>query len=46
MVLSVAMLIVLTGMVLEGSGAIIDHGVKVALLRPITKTAAAQGVAK
>lgn len=46
MVLSVAMLIVLTGMVLEGSGAIIDHGVKVALLRPITKTAAAHGVAK
>ena len=46
MVLSVAMLIVLTGMVLEGSGAIIDHGVKVALLRPVTKTAAAQGVAK
>ncbi len=46
MVLSVAMLIVLTGMVLEGSGAIIDHGVKVALLHPTTKTAAAQGVAK
>ena len=46
MVLRVAMLIVLTGMVLEGSGAIIDHGVKVALLRPVTKTAAAQGVAK
>jgi hypothetical protein len=46
MVLSVAMLIVLTGMVLEGFGAIIDHGVKVSLLRPITKTAATQGVAK
>ncbi len=34
MVLSVAMLIVLTGLAIEGAGAIVDHGVKVALLRP------------
>ena len=34
MVLCVAMLIVLTGLSIEGAGAIIDHGVKVALLRP------------
>lgn len=34
MVLSVAMLIVLTGLGIEGAGAIIDHGVKVALLHP------------
>jgi hypothetical protein len=34
MVLSVAMLIVLTGLTIEGAGAVIDHGVKVALLRP------------
>ena len=34
MVLSVAMLIVLTGLSIEGAGAVIDHGVKVALLRP------------
>jgi hypothetical protein len=33
MVMSVAMLIVLTGLAVEGFGAIIDHGVKVALLR-------------
>jgi hypothetical protein len=33
MVLCVAMLIVLTGMAIEGAGAVIDHGVKVALLR-------------
>jgi hypothetical protein len=46
MVLCVAMLIVVTGMVLEGSGAIIDHGVKVALLRPIPKAPIAQGIAK
>jgi hypothetical protein len=39
MVLSVAMLIVLTGLSIEGAGAVIDHGVKVALLRP----AAAEG---
>lgn len=43
MVLCVAMLIVLTGMVLEGSGAIIDHGVKVALLRPAAKVPGALG---
>jgi hypothetical protein len=41
MVLSVAMLIVLTGLSIEGAGAVIDHGVKVALLRP-----AAAGSAK
>jgi len=34
MVLSVAFLIVLTGLTIEGSGAVIDHGVKIALLRP------------
>jgi hypothetical protein len=35
MVLSVAMLVVLTGLGIEGAGAVIDHGVKVALLRPL-----------
>lgn len=39
MVLSVAMLIVLTGLGIEGAGAIIDHGVKVALLHPATSGA-------
>ncbi len=33
MVLCVALLIALTGMAIEGAGAVIDHGVKVALLR-------------
>jgi len=33
MALCVAMLIVLTGLAIEGSGAVINHGVKVALLR-------------
>lgn len=33
MVMSVSMLIVLTGLAVEGAGAVIDHGVKVALLR-------------
>ena len=33
LVLSVAALIVVTGMAIEGAGAVIDHGVKVALLR-------------
>jgi hypothetical protein len=33
MVLSVAGLIVITGLALEGAGAVIDHGVKVALLK-------------
>jgi hypothetical protein len=33
MVLSVALLMVLTGLAIEGSGAVINHGVKVALLR-------------
>jgi hypothetical protein len=40
MVLAVAMLIVVTGLTIEGAGAVIDHGVKVALLRP---TAAGSG---
>lgn len=40
MVLSVAMLIVLTGLTIEGAGAVIDHGVKVALLRPSVTRAA------
>ena len=39
MVLSVAMLIVLTGLAVEGAGAVIDHGVKIALLRGNTKGA-------
>lgn len=46
MVLSVAMLIVLTGLTIEGFGAVIDHGVKVAFLRPIVKTAPVRGVEK
>jgi len=33
MVLCVALLIALTGMAIEGVGAVIDHGVKIALLR-------------
>jgi hypothetical protein len=33
MVLSVSMLIILTGLAVEGAGAVIDHGVKIALLR-------------
>ncbi len=33
MVMSVALLIVVTGLAVEGAGAIIDHGVKIALLR-------------
>jgi hypothetical protein len=33
LVLSVAGLIVITGLALEGAGAVIDHGVKIALLR-------------
>ena len=40
MLLSVAFLIVLTGLAIEGSGAVIDHGVKVALLRPSTTAGA------
>jgi hypothetical protein len=40
MVLSVSMLIVLTGLWIEGAGAIIDHGVKVALLRPAAEDTA------
>lgn len=34
MALCVAALIALSGLAIEGSGAVIDHGVKVALLRP------------
>jgi hypothetical protein len=33
MVLTVALLVVFTGLVIEGAGAVIDHGAKVALLR-------------
>jgi hypothetical protein len=33
MVLSVTLMIVITGLAIEGAGAIVDHGVKVALLR-------------
>jgi hypothetical protein len=36
MVLCVAMLIVVTGLSIEGAGAVIDHGVKVEFLRPAT----------
>jgi len=39
LVLSVAGLIVVTGLAVEGAGAIIDHGVKVALLRGASKGA-------
>ena len=39
LVLSVAGLIVVTGLAVEGAGAIIDHGVKVALLRDASKGA-------
>jgi hypothetical protein len=41
MTLCVAMMIVITGLAIEGAGAVIDHGVKVALLR-----SAAMGAAK
>jgi len=34
MVLCIAALIALSGLAIEGSGAVIDHGVKVELLRP------------
>lgn len=39
LVLSVAGLIVITGLAVEGAGAVIDHGVKVALLRDGLKRA-------
>ena len=39
MVMSVSMLIILTGLAVEGAGAIIDHGVKIALLRGGSKGA-------
>jgi hypothetical protein len=38
MVLCVAMLIVLSGLAIEGSGAVINHGVKVALLHASPET--------
>jgi hypothetical protein len=37
LVLTVATLIVVTGLAVEGAGAVIDHGVKVALLRVDSK---------
>jgi hypothetical protein len=37
LVLSVAALIVITGLAVEGAGAVIDHGVKVALLQDASK---------
>jgi hypothetical protein len=37
LVLSVAALIVITGLAVEGAGAVINHGVKVALLRDASK---------
>jgi hypothetical protein len=40
MVLCVAVLVVLTGLSIEGAGAIIDHGVKIALLRSAVTGAA------
>jgi hypothetical protein len=38
MVLCVAMLIVLSGLAIEGAGAVINHGVKVALLHGIARS--------
>jgi hypothetical protein len=38
MVLWVAVLIALSGLAIEGSGAIINHGAKVALLHSVTST--------
>ncbi len=43
MVLCVTLMIVITGMVIEGAGAIIDHGVKVALMRAHVKGAPVEG---
>jgi hypothetical protein len=43
MVLCVALMIVITGMAIEGAGAIVDHGVKVALLRSYVKGAPVEG---
>ena len=39
LVLSVAALIAITGLAMEGAGAVIDHGVKVALLQSASKGA-------
>jgi hypothetical protein len=39
LVLSVAALVVVTGLAIDGAGAVIDHGVKVALLRSAAKEA-------
>ena len=43
MVLYVTLMIVITGMAIEGAGAIIDHGVKVALLQSRDKGARVKG---
>ena len=43
MALCVSLLIALTGMALEGAGAVIDHGVKIALLRAHIKVARVSG---
>lgn len=44
MVLSVTLMIIITGMAIEGAGAIVDHGVKVALLRAHVKGVPVEGV--
>lgn len=46
MVLFVAMLIAPLGLVVEASGAIIEHGVKVALLRSVARTPVNGGIGK
>jgi hypothetical protein len=43
MVLCVTLMIVITGLAIEGAGAIIDHGVKVALLRGHVKGVPVEG---
>lgn len=43
MVLYVTLMIVITGVAIEGAGAIVDHGVKVALLRALVKGAPVDG---
>lgn len=37
LVLSVAALVAITGLAMEGAGAVIDHGVKIALLQNVSK---------
>ncbi|MGA2577385.1 MAG: hypothetical protein ABSH24_15305 [Bryobacteraceae bacterium] len=39
LVLSIAALIAITGLAVEGAGAVINHGVKLALLRDVSKGA-------